>query len=809
MARVLIVDDEKSIRTTLAEFVREDGHDVSTAETAVEALRLVQANPPDVLVSDIILPRMSGVDLLTRVHRDHPDVQVIMITGEPTVETASEAVRQGAFDYLSKPVSSSAIRAAVARSARVKELTDHRRRLEEENLRYRDHLEEEVDRRGRALRESEERHRAVVENSVEGIAVIQDGIVCFANPSVVSMCGYARDVLIGSRAIDVVHPDDREALQARTQAHLAGNDLHGVSTFRFVTEASAVRWVELRPVRLQWDGRPATLNFLRDVTEERAARQKEEERQRRVQHYSKSLVELAMQPSLYMGDLYAALRAIAETVADALEVERVELWLKNGDESSTCAELFERTPRKHSQGRKPSLTVHPQYTAALRAERSIIAPDARRDPRTAEFSEAHFIPLGIGAIIDVAIRLGGDVVGIFSVEHVGPPRAWTDEDVDFVNSVVGLVAVALESARRQQAELALERREMEYRGLFEDSPVSLFVEDFSAVKTALDALRASGVRDLVSYLDDHPEAGEEANRSIRIIDANEAAVQLHGAESRAALLSTERDGTYPTSASPFLRQRLLTIWRGERVLEATADDETIDGRAFHVALRWTIPPGQEETLERVLLAKTDITGLVEGERRVRRALDGAIEAIGRVTEARDPYTAGHQRRVTELSVALAKKLGLEEVRVEATRAAGLLHDIGKLSIPAEILSKPSVLSSLELSLMKTHPQSAYDVLKTIDFPWPVADIVLQHHERMDGSGYPLGVKGDDILLEARILSVADVVEAMSSHRPYRAALGIEAALKEIERGRGVHYDPSVVDACLHLIRVEGFAFSGT
>jgi putative nucleotidyltransferase with HDIG domain len=178
-----------------------------------------------------------------------------------------------------------------------------------------------------------------------------------------------------------------------------------------------------------------------------------------------------------------------------------------------------------------------------------------------------------------------------------------------------------------------------------------------------------------------------------------------------------------------------------------------------------------------------------------------------VAEARDPYTAGHQRRVTELAMAVAEKLGLSEQVVEATRAAGLLHDIGKLSIPAEILSKPSVLSPLEMSLMKVHPQSAYEVLRTIDFPWPVADIVLQHHERVDGSGYPQGLRGDAILMQARILAVADVVEAMSSHRPYRAALGIEAALEEVKQGRGVLYDVLVADACLDLFRVDGFRFS--
>jgi putative nucleotidyltransferase with HDIG domain len=262
----------------------------------------------------------------------------------------------------------------------------------------------------------------------------------------------------------------------------------------------------------------------------------------------------------------------------------------------------------------------------------------------------------------------------------------------------------------------------------------------------------------------------------------------------------------PPGSLPHLRDRFVALWRGERAHRATSEDVTLEGRPIHVDVRWTVPPGQEETLTRVLMSKMDVTALVESERRIRRALDGTIEAIGRVTEARDPYTAGHQRRVTALSVAVALRLGLTDAQIEATRVAGLLHDIGKLSIPAEILAKPSTLSVLEMSLMKTHPQSAYEVLRTIDFPWPVADIVLQHHERVDGSGYPLGLKGDAISAEARILAVADVVEAMSSHRPYRAALGIDAALGEIERGRGELYDAAAVDVCLTLFRVEGFSF---
>ena len=174
-----------------------------------------------------------------------------------------------------------------------------------------------------------------------------------------------------------------------------------------------------------------------------------------------------------------------------------------------------------------------------------------------------------------------------------------------------------------------------------------------------------------------------------------------------------------------------------------------------------------------------------------------------LSELRDPYTAGHERRVAQIAVALGAELGFDEKRQEGLRAAGHLHDVGKITIPAEILSKPGKLSSIEYQLVQGHAQAGYDVLKEVEFPWPVAQVALQHHERIDGSGYPQGLKGEQILLEARIMAVADVVEAMSSHRPYRPGLGIEAALAEIERGRGSVYDSAVADACFRLFREKG------
>ena len=193
--------------------------------------------------------------------------------------------------------------------------------------------------------------------------------------------------------------------------------------------------------------------------------------------------------------------------------------------------------------------------------------------------------------------------------------------------------------------------------------------------------------------------------------------------------------------------------------------------------------------------------------KLKKSLYGSIQMAANITEMRDPYTAGHQRRVAKLATAIAREIGLGEDQIDGVHFGSLIHDVGKIAIPAEILSKPGRLNEIEFMLIKTHPRAGYDILKDIDFPWPVAQMILQHHERQDGSGYPSGLKGDEIILEAKILVVADVVEAMSSHRPYRPGLGIAAALEEIERGRGKYFDSRIVDVCIQLFRDKQFDFS--
>ena len=212
-----------------------------------------------------------------------------------------------------------------------------------------------------------------------------------------------------------------------------------------------------------------------------------------------------------------------------------------------------------------------------------------------------------------------------------------------------------------------------------------------------------------------------------------------------------------------------------------------------------------------IFSSSDITERKKAEEKLQQTLESLRKAVGTTiqvlvsaVESRDPYTAGHQSRSADLACAIATEMGLAQDKIEGIRMAGIIHDIGKLSIPAEILSKPTKLTDIEFALIKEHSRSGYEMLKDVESPWPLAEIVYQHHERMNGSGYPRNLKGDEIIMESQILAVADVVEAMASHRPYRPTLGIEAALEEIEKNKGILYDNAVADACLRLFREKGY-----
>jgi PAS domain S-box-containing protein/putative nucleotidyltransferase with HDIG domain len=293
----------------------------------------------------------------------------------------------------------------------------------------------------------------------------------------------------------------------------------------------------------------------------------------------------------------------------------------------------------------------------------------------------------------------------------------------------------------------------------------------------------------------------------RIVEVNDRAVEVYG-YSREEFSKLPFNGLVTEKDIKNLNKRVKSVEsQGSSLSEGLHIRK--DGRVFPVEVSSRAIEIEGEKYVQAIIRDISERKIAEKERQnhydeLKKTLEGTINAIAHISEVRDPYTSGHQREVSRLATEIAKEMGLTEEQVETIRIAGIVHDIGKLYVPAEILSKPSKLNDIEMELIKSHPEIGHNILKTVNLPWQISPIVLQHHERLNGSGYPAGLHADKIMIEAKILAVADVTEAMASHRPYRPALGIDIALEEISRNSGTLYDPAVVNVCLRLFREKGY-----
>jgi PAS domain S-box-containing protein/putative nucleotidyltransferase with HDIG domain len=447
------------------------------------------------------------------------------------------------------------------------------------------------------LRESEEHYRTLFEHANEAIFVVQDAKLAFVNPMTVTITGYSGEELASSPFTDFIHADDRDMVRDRYVRRLKGEDIPPRYSFRVLHKKGGFRWVELDAVIINWKGRPASLNFISDITERRRAEEKEKE-------------------------THALLRIAGEKA-----------------------------------------------------------------------------------------KLGG-----WSVNLEENRVIWSDE-----------VAVIHEMPAGHSPTL--------------EQGISFYAPEWH--------------ERITKVFTDCAQKGIPYDEEMEIITAGGKRVWVR------------------------------TI--GEAVKDKAGKIIKVQGAFQDITERKRVEEELRGTLERL-----------------RKSIAATIQVMVSAVEARDPYTAGHQNRVADLARAIATEMGLPQEKIEGIRMAGSIHDIGKLSIPAEILSKPTKLTNLEFSLIKEHSRTGFEMLKDVESPWPLAQIVYQHHERMDGSGYPGNLKGDEIIVEARIMAVADVVEAMASHRPYRPAIGIDEALEEIEKNKGTLYDDTVAEACLRLFREKGF-----
>jgi len=346
---------------------------------------------------------------------------------------------------------------------------------------------------------------------------------------------------------------------------------------------------------------------------------------------------------------------------------------------------------------------------------------------------------------------------------------------------LGYQGIMIDITQRKLTEEALKRSETNYRNIFENAMEGIY----------------------------------QSTMEGRFINANAAFARMAGYDSPEELMEAIKDIGGQLYVRFEDRERFLKIRKEKGFVEKFETEfYKKDRSTFWVVINARVVTDErgnvlytEGLIEDITLRKHAEEKLYQSLDSLKKAINTTVQVLVFASEARDPYTAGHQARSSGLACAIAEEMGLDRDKIDGIRMAGTIHDIGKLSIPAEILTKPTKLTAIEFSLIKEHARSGFEMLKDVESPWPLAEMVYQHHERMDGSGYPRKLKGDAILVEARILAVADVVEAMASHRPYRASLGLDAALEEIEKNRGILYDRDVVDACLRLFREKGYCLT--
>ncbi len=400
----------------------------------------------------------------------------------------------------------------------------------------------------------------------------------------------------------------------------------------------------------------------------------------------------------------------------------------------------------------------------------------QRDPLCASCNEVA-LKYDCQSSIALPLLIGQNVYGALNI-YAPEPDAFDGNEIRLLQELADDVAYGIERLRarikRLQAEEALQKSERQYHEI---------------IKTARDAFVSMDADGIIT--DWNPQAEEMFGWSREKVLGRLISQTIMPPESGKA--HTKGLKHYlATGEGPVLNQHIEVNARHR------------DGHTFPVELS-IVPVHIDDTVSFNAFIR-NLSNQAEAKRALKQSLVGTIVAVSKAIEARDAYTAGHQQRVAQLARCIAQEMGLDTDRVDGLRMGATIHDIGKIYLPAEILSKPTKLTDTEFALIKSHCQVGYDILKDIEFPWPIADIAHQHHERLDGTGYPQGLKGDEICLEARIVAVADVVEAISSHRPYRAALGIDVALQEIEKHRGEWYDSAAVDACVKLFREKDFSF---
>jgi PAS domain S-box-containing protein len=743
MKKVLIVDDNSVNLYMMKSLLEEEGLEVVAAENGKEALERALADPPDLIVSDILMPVMDGYLLCRKCKSDEQLRQIPFIFYTATYTEPKDekfALSLGADRFILKPQEPETLIQII------KEIWEERsaagpvapKPLGEEMEFFRQYneilfrkLEKkmlDLETANRKLKCLEEQYRLSFENVTDIVWTIDtDFNVRKMSPSVERMLGYKAQDFIGRSVYDLVKlltPESMERAMAEISLVLSGQTIP-TSVYSLVARDGTVKQGEISGAPILRNGDiVGMVSVIRDITDRKRA----EERLRDSERKYRELYDFLPLP-VYEMDMEASItsanRAVYETFGGTEEDLKAgfNAWQLLSPEN---IEKSSKNIQRLLQGKKIEGT---EYTLT-RLDGSVFP-----------------------AIV-ISSLIYGD----------GKP--------------VGIRGAIVDITERKRAEEKLRRMNTFLNSIIENIPDMIFLKH---------------AKDL-SYVRFN-RAGEELLGYSRDELVGKNAYDFFPKEQADFIIETDREVLRGKNVVDIPEESLQTRNKGERTLH-TKKVPLLDAN------------GEPEYL---LGISEDITDQKRAEEKLQKTLESLRKAVGTTiqvmvsaVEARDPYTAGHQLRVADLARTIATEMGLPRDRIESIRLAGSIHDIGKLSVPAELLSKPTKLSEIEFSLIKEHARKGYEILQNVESSWPLAEIVYQHHERMDGSGYPRNLKGDDILIEARIIAVADVVEAMASHRPYRPTLGMNTALEEITKNKGIIYDEAVADACLRLFLEKGF-----
>ncbi len=851
--RILVVDDDGNNRYLLQSLLQGHGFEVIPAENGEDGLAKARLHHPDLIISDVLMPVMDGYAFCHQLKSDDAIKQIPFVFFTASYNTQKDeefALSLGAERFVFKPQEPEALIAMVEDVLKESRFASReaRKPLGEEMEFFRQHNEVlfnqlekkllDLEQANERLRTMEERYRLSFENITDIVLVFDENIrITSVSPSAERILGYRPEEFVG-RSVE-----DLKTIMTPQSFQLAAQNIGEILEGKIITSAvydviagdGTLKYLDISGSPLFRDGRIVGLVCdARDVTErvlaENARRDSEElfgqfmryfpgsayikDSDRRIIYLTGSIEEyFGIKPKEWLGKR-----------SEDIWPEEIALVSKGDDEAVLRGEVVQSVAQRPQKDGPHTWITHrfPIYRQNKPPLIGCLSLDITRQKKAEENFRRSMddSPLGIRIVTADGETLYANraILDIYGFENLAEFQSVPLKQRYTQASYEEYLARKAKRDRgeRDQDEYTIDivtkngdirhvrafRKQIIWNGEQHDQ---IIYQDITRQIQAEKALRESE-NQYRSVFNNAQEGIFRTTTEGRFLMANPAMAKILGYDSSEELMDSVTDVANQLYAHP--EQREQTIKRMEQ--QALIENDELQFIRKDKSRIWvsrtiqTIRDDQGKTLYFEGLME-DITSRRNSVEQLRKALGGTIQAIASVVETKDPYTAGHQRRVADIARAIAREMELSQEQISGLRMAAIIHDIGKVSVPSEILSSPRKLTPLEFSLIKTHAQSGYDIVKDIEFPWPIARIIIEHHERMDGSGYPNGLIGDKILPESRILAVADVVEAMATHRPYRPSLGLDKALEEITQNRGRLYDPEVVDACLRLFREKGYA----